>query len=113
MRETRQYPRYNCPGGVEIYVPSTNRRLWGHLGDISRAGLYMECPEPWAVGTEVEVRLEVNNLQLEAKGTLVTCHPGVGMGISLEMHPQSVGDFEKILQSLAAAGTDQAKSTSA
>jgi hypothetical protein len=102
MNGVRRFPRYICPGGVEIKVPETNRRLWGRLGDICRAGLYMEVPEPWPLGTAIQIRLEIDETYIEGAGTVVTSHPGVGMGIALDVDPPYVEDIEKILAGLAA-----------
>ena len=109
MEEKRQYPRYACPGGVEIHIPDTHRRLWGHLGDISKGGLYLEAPEPWLVGTEVDVHLETCDTHIHAVGTIVTCHPGVGMGIAFKaVDPQDLTAFEKAIQGLASTGDGRA-----
>jgi hypothetical protein len=102
MTGTRKFPRYTCPGGVEIHVPDTNRRLWGRLGDICREGLYMEAPEPWPTGTAIAVRLEIEDTYIEGGGTIVTCHPGVGMGIALQVKPEYVEEIEHVLAGLAA-----------
>lgn len=104
MEERRRHPRFVHPGGVEIHVPESNRRLWGHLGDLSRGGVYMEAPEPWTVGTEVEIRLEIDDLEVHALGTICTCHPGVGMGIAFsQIAPEQMNDFEKKLEELEIA----------
>lgn len=101
MTGTRKYPRYVCPGGVEIHIPQTNRRLWGRLGDLCREGLYMESAEPWPAGTDIAVRLEIDSVYIEGGGKIVTSHPGVGMGIALEVKPEYVEEIEQVLAGLA------------
>lgn len=109
----RQYPRYQCKGGVEFQIPDSNKRIWGHLGDICKGGLYMEGAEPWAVGTEVQVRLEINNIEIYLEGIIVTCHPGVGMGLAIKrVNPEYVAAFEKIMQDLATAQDQQTQGAS-
>lgn len=68
----------------------------------------METPEPWPVGTHVEVRLEIKDLEIQAKARIVTCHPGVGMGMAVDVHPAYVEDIEDILAGLAAGAGDGA-----
>ena len=106
MNEQRKHPRYACPGGVELSIPDTNRRNWGRLADISRNGFYMETPEPWLTGTEVVARLEAGGGEIYASATIVTCHPGVGMGLALkQVYPQFQPDFDRLLTRVAGSAT--------
>jgi hypothetical protein len=108
MQQERQYPRYICHGGVELSVPDSNRRIWGHLGDISRGGFYMEGPEPWPTGTEVVARLEAGEGgEIYATAKIVTSHPGVGMGLALtKVYPQFERDFDRLILTLAAKNAE-------
>ena len=101
MDNTRQHPRYRCHGGVEIHVPNTPKRLWGHLGDISRNGCYLHGAEPWDVGTEVEIHIDSGSANIFGRGMVATCHPGVGLGICfVEIYPEYRDEFEALLSNL-------------
>ncbi len=101
MTNHRQHPRYACHGGVEIHVPNSNRRLWGHLGDISRNGLYLHGADLWPIGIEVQIHIDSGSANIYGSGTVATCHPGVGLGICFkEIRPECHDDFEALLATL-------------
>jgi hypothetical protein len=54
---------------------------WATFTDISLHGCYIETPAPFAVGTYISLKLEVDGLRVEAAGEVRTSFPGVGMGI--------------------------------
>ena len=102
MENKRLHPRFRCEGGVEIQVPGTNRRLWGHLSDLSHSGIYMETAEPWETGIEIEIHIDCCGKTVHAKGKAVTSHPGVGLGITIdEIDPQHQKAFDELLSELA------------
>jgi hypothetical protein len=109
MVEQRKHPRYMCAGGVELSVPGTNRRTWGHLSDVSQNGFYMETAEPWEIGIEVVARLDACENEIHASARVVTSHPGVGMGLILtNVYPQSQANFDRLLSRLASAAEEPA-----
>jgi hypothetical protein len=54
---------------------------WATFTDISLHGCYIETAAPFAVGTYISLKLEVDGLRVEAAGEVRTSFPGVGMGV--------------------------------
>jgi hypothetical protein len=101
MTEKRRYPRYTCSGGVDIHILETPVHAWGNIGDLSRGGVYVEIAETLPLGSKVEVRVEVQDIAVHATGTIVTCHPGVGVGVTFtQLDEQNRADLGKIMQDL-------------
>ncbi len=101
MTEHRRYPRYTCTGGADIHILGMPRHAWGNIGDLSRGGVYVEIAETLPLGMEVEVRVEVHEIAVYARGKIVTCHPGVGVGVAFtELDEKNRADLERVMQDL-------------
>jgi hypothetical protein len=79
--DRRQYRRYAVNGGAELRTKGSDARTWGPLTDVSSSGCYVEMYVPPAVGTELEMTLEVNDAHIIAEGLVRVVYPGLGVGI--------------------------------
>jgi PilZ domain len=79
--DRRRYRRYAVDGGAELRARSNDARTWGPLTDISASGCYVQMYVPPALGTELEMTLEVGAVRVLAEGVVKVVYPGLGVGI--------------------------------
>lgn len=80
-RDRRQYPRFRCPGNVQVSRAGSATHVWAKLGDLSLGGCYVETPVPEAVGTKLRLVLHIRENKIIAGGEVRTCVPALGMGV--------------------------------
>ena len=80
--EKRRSPRYKCEGSVEICQVGFELRTWATCTDVSMHGCYVEATNTYPVGTNVHVKLQANEFQVESAGCVRVAYPGLGMGIA-------------------------------
>jgi len=96
-KEKRRYPRYACDTGVRIQLDKSTGGFWGTLSDISFGGCYIYTFSPLPLGQSVTLAIKANTKEINVGGTIVSSHPGVGMGIAFGNFP--VQDSETTLKS--------------
>ncbi|MBZ5667452.1 MAG: PilZ domain-containing protein [Acidobacteriia bacterium] len=79
--ERREYARYFASFEIEIKELSSNFPARGATTDVSLGGCYVATIFPLAVGSQVRFTMQVAGENVKGRGTVQTCHPGVGMGI--------------------------------
>ncbi|MBZ5523526.1 MAG: PilZ domain-containing protein [Acidobacteriia bacterium] len=80
----RKYARYRCEVGVQVRTENAKNGYWGALADVSLGGCYVNTFSPLPPGTGVMLRLQANDAEIHLTGVIVTCHPGVGMGVEFK-----------------------------
>ena len=89
VAERRATPRYKCQGSVKVRVQGSDVSAWGSIADISLHGCYVEMANTHAVGTAVNLTLEVGGNRVEVNGEVRATYPFLGMGIIFkQMTPQ-------------------------
>jgi hypothetical protein len=78
----RQSPRLRCSGSVEFRAEDSDVRMWGILTDISLHGCYVEMQATFPVHTNVRLVLKSFGIRIQARGTVRTSYPFLGMGVS-------------------------------
>jgi len=78
--ERRHSPRIKLNVPVEIYTEGASSPLRGATSDLSVAGCYIESIFPFPIGTNLELKLQLNDT-LVLLATVVTSDPQVGNGI--------------------------------
>jgi ABC-type Co2+ transport system permease subunit len=107
-QERRQYPRYSCDLGVEVRVAGATEGYWGTLADICLGGCYVTTFSPLALGTAVVLVLKSQSLEISMSGTVVTAHPGVGMGVQFAGVPaEGQAHLKSLLEELAHVASQQ------
>jgi hypothetical protein len=80
-RDRRQYPRFRCPGNVQVSRAESGQQFWAKLGDLSLGGCYVSTPVPEVVGTKLRLVLQIDRNKIAALGEVRTCVPALGMGV--------------------------------
>src|SRR5579859_3673663 len=81
----RQQTRYSCRLGAEVYRTGTSVPNHCCLTDLSSGGCYLEVALPFPKGAEVEILVRTYEMKSRLRGTVLTSHPGYGMGIGFEL----------------------------
>ena len=78
--ERREYQRVKLKVPIEIYTENSTSPLRGATSDLSLTGCYIETIFPFPVGTQLEIKLQLEGTLL-ILGTVVTSDPQVGNGV--------------------------------
>ncbi|HZQ95702.1 MAG TPA: PilZ domain-containing protein [Candidatus Sulfotelmatobacter sp.] len=98
--------RYACRLGAEVYLTGTAIPNRCCLTDLSEGGCYLEVPLPFPQGATVEIVVRTYELKLQLRGTVLTSHPGYGMGIGFELKTRDERVNVKKLTDFVAATTE-------
>jgi len=79
--ERREYSRYLVGLAIEIKEVSNSFHLRSTTTDVSLGGCYVGTIYPLAVGSQIHFTMRVADENVKGRGSVQTCHPGVGMGI--------------------------------
>jgi len=80
-RDRRQYPRFRCPGNVQVSRAESAHRVWAKLGDLSLGGCYIDTPVPEPVGSKLRLVVHIQESRISASAEVRTCVPALGMGV--------------------------------
>ena len=86
---------------VEIYLEGNTSPIRGATSDLSLHGCYIESIFPFPVGTELELKLQIDGT-LVVFAAVVTCDPQVGNGIHFNRRRPE--DVEELRAFIEAAG---------
>ena len=78
--ERREHIRLKLKVPIEIYVDGSDSPLRGATSDLSLGGCYLETIFPLPIGTNLELKLQLEDTLL-VLGTVVTSDPQVGNGV--------------------------------
>jgi c-di-GMP-binding flagellar brake protein YcgR len=96
--ERRQYTRLKLQVPMEIYVEGNDSPLRGATSDLSLGGCYLETIFPFPIGTNLELKLQLDDTLL-VLATVVTCDPQVGNGIRFSrMLPEDIEQLQTFLE---------------
>lgn len=79
--ERREHERYFTSFEIEIKDLDNSFPIRGATTDVSLGGCYVATIFPLAVGSQVRFTMYVAGENIKGRGSVQTCHPGVGMGI--------------------------------
>ena len=104
--ENRGSPRYKCEGSVEIRGEEGVIRTWGTITDISQSGCYVEIHGTFPLNAPLKLAIEIGEFRVEARGTVRTSYPLLGMGIAFtEIADQHRERLEALIGRLATGET--------
>jgi hypothetical protein len=110
-RERRAHPRYAFSAGAEVIDALSGARLNARVSDLSRGGCYVDSISPFAVGTEVKLRITKDADSLAAQAKVVYAAGGMGMGLLFTLiEPEQGWILEKWLAELRGEPSAAAKS---
>jgi len=100
-KELRQSPRLRCSGSVRFRTEGSDVTMWGTLTDISLHGCYVEMNTTFPIDTKVDLVLKSFGIRIEARGTVRTSYPFLGMGICFgELEPGQEPQLKQLLDAL-------------
>ena len=100
-RERRAHPRYPFTASAEAMDVRSGTRLNARISDISRGGCYVDSISPFAVGTEVKIRITKDANSFISQGKVVYSTTGMGMGLKFTViEPDQRWMLEKWLAEL-------------
>jgi PilZ domain len=96
--ERRGSARLKVQVPVEIYTEGSDSPLRGATSDLSLSGCYIESIFPFPVGTQLELKLQLEGTLLVA-ATVATSDPQVGNGIHFtRMLPEDIEELRTFLE---------------
>jgi hypothetical protein len=81
----RTQTRYACRLGAEVYRQGISVPHRCCLTDLSSGGCYLEVALPFPKGAPLEIVVRTYEMKLRLRGTVLTSHPGYGMGVAFEL----------------------------
>ena len=100
--EKRRSTRYKCEGSAEVREDGCEVRTWATFTDVSLHGCYVEAQATYPAGTLLHMKLEVNEIRVEATGTVRVSYPYLGMGIAFkEMTEENQAHLRQLLAKLS------------
>lgn len=95
--ERRNSTRLKIKVPVELYVEGNSSPIRGATSDLSVSGCYIETIFPLPVGTNLELKLQLENTLLIV-ASVATSDPQVGNGIRfMRMLPEDIEELRKFL----------------
>ncbi len=96
--ERREHIRLKLKVPIEIYLEGSDSPLRSATSDLSLGGCYLETIFPLPIGTNVELKLQLEDTLL-VLATVVTCDPQVGNGIRFSrMLPEDLEQLRVFLE---------------
>jgi hypothetical protein len=95
--ERREHQRLKIKVPIEIYTENSTSPIRGATSDLSLTGCYIETIFPFPIGTQLEIKLQLEGTLLVV-GTVVTSDPQVGNGIHFHrMLPEDIEELRAFL----------------
>jgi len=102
--EKRLHQRVDCNGGASLWPKGSTYPIHTQMKDISRGGVYVQSTTALPVGTDVQLKMNVEGIPVQTSGVVTTSHPLVGMGIAFQgITSEQQQDLDLALQALRAA----------
>lgn len=102
----RMRARYACRLGAEVYRPGISVPHRCCLTDLSSGGCYLEVALPFPAGSPLEIVVRTYEMKLHLRGSVLTSHPGYGMGVAFELDNEQEQANLKKLTDFVASSTD-------
>jgi hypothetical protein len=101
--ERRGNPRFPFVANAEVSETSAGTRIKVRVTEISIYGCYLDMLNPFAVGTEVFVKIFTAADIFETSAIVVYSHPNLGVGLAFrDVSPHSLSTLQKWLAEAAA-----------
>jgi CheY-like chemotaxis protein len=98
----RTQARYACGLGAEVYRQGVSVPHRCCLTDLSSGGCYLEVALPFPKGSPLEIVVRTYEMKLRLRGTVLTSHPGYGMGVAFELdNQQDQANLKKLTDFIA------------
>jgi c-di-GMP-binding flagellar brake protein YcgR len=105
--ERREDRRIKTKVPVELYLEGQNSPYRGATADLSLHGCYIESIFPFPIGTNLELKLQLNGTLL-VMATVATSDPQVGNGIKFtRMLPEDIEELRAFLEAAEKEAAEQ------
>ncbi len=94
----RRYPRIALPKGMWVAWHDGGKRWASRVQTLGMGGLFINIPDPPAVGTVVKLLFEVPSGEVRAQAIVRNVKPGQGMGV--EFRQMAMEDRARLQQLL-------------
>jgi hypothetical protein len=81
LMERREHPRFLVCVEIEIVEWESRIPSRGNTTDVGLGGCYVATIFPLPVGAKVDIQMRIADGAIKGRGSVQTCHHGVGMGI--------------------------------
>lgn len=103
----RTKTRYACRLSAEVYHPGVPVPHRCCLTDLSSGGCYLEVALPFPQGSPVEIVVRTYEMKLQLRGSVLTSHPGYGMGVGFELDSEEErSKLDKLMQFVASQANE-------
>jgi hypothetical protein len=100
--ERRRNLRFSFSATVEAVENKSATKIIGRTSDLGLGGCYVDTLNPFAVGTEVTIRILRENESFEAQARVTYSSNGMGMGLAfISAQPRHVRLFQRWLQEIS------------
>ncbi len=96
--ERRKCRRYSVCVEIEIIETGGRAPCRGNTTDVSLGGCYVATMFPLPIGAAVDFTMWIEGGNIKGRGSVQTCHPGVGMGIQFtDLAREAIGRLDGYL----------------
>jgi hypothetical protein len=81
LGERRKNKRYTFSATAEVVETVSGARLSTRAADLSQEGCFLDSLNPFAIGSNVRVRIHWNGTELTCTAVVRDSQPGMGMGV--------------------------------
>jgi CheY-like chemotaxis protein len=101
-KNRRTENRYACSLSAEVYRTGISVPHRCSLTDLSTGGCYLGVALPFPAGSPVEILVRTYEMKLRVRGSVLTSHPGYGMGVGFELKTSEEREsVEKLIEFVA------------
>ena len=96
--ERRNCQRYSVCVEIEVTAMDSHTPSRGNTTDVSLSGCYVATMFPLPMGAAVDFKMWIEDGNIKGRGSVQTCHPGVGMGIQFtDLAREAIGRLDGYL----------------
>ena len=107
--ERRKCRRYSVCVEIEIVETGGRAPSRGNTTDVSLGGCYVATIFPLPIGATVDFTIWIDDGNIKGRGSVQTCHPGVGMGIKFtDLAREAIGRLDAYLHAAFSAPAEKA-----
>ena len=105
--DRRKDARYKASGGAKLQQIGATSAQWATLHDMSLGGCYVETTAPLPPGSSVDMKIDIGDIHIIARGSVTVCHKLVGMGVKFtEMSPLNRTRLEQVMLTLMQSSSE-------
>jgi hypothetical protein len=80
---SRRYPRMKSPKGLSVAWQTATRRLVSYVDMLGLGGLFIRTKEPPAIGTIIQLLIDIPGGGVRARAIVRDIKPDEGMGVGI------------------------------